>query len=175
MIVEIRSLCGMTPLNGLKIQLLRIIRDIEIPFCKYPRWTWRAVCRGLEISGSEERRDHTHRQTGTSGPPRSLHLQVGRKEQRVLINNALNTWRQTILIARVETCCHHMGYSFQLAARVLLYTSSHSRGALAGMRNSSMGPPWTINSTTHCTMNERSYEYYISNTEVRSTEPQEQS
>ena len=44
-------------------------------------------------------------------------------------------------------------YSYQLAARVLLYAPSHrqdntyhglcytSRGALAGMRNSSMGPP----------------------------------
>ena len=46
-----------------------------------------------------------------------------------------------------------MGYSFRLAARVLLYASSYrqdntyhslcytSRGALAGTRNSSMGPP----------------------------------
>ena len=46
-----------------------------------------------------------------------------------------------------------MGYSFRLAARVLLYASSHrqdntypslcytSRGALAGTRNSAMGPP----------------------------------
>ena len=46
-----------------------------------------------------------------------------------------------------------MGYSFRLAARVLLYASSHrqdntyhslcytSHGALAGTRNSSMGPP----------------------------------
>ena len=46
-----------------------------------------------------------------------------------------------------------MGYSFRLAARVLLYAPSHrqdstyhglcytSRGALAGTRNSSMGPP----------------------------------
>ena len=46
-----------------------------------------------------------------------------------------------------------MGYSFILAARVLLYAPSHrqdstyhglcypSRGALAGTRNSSMGPP----------------------------------
>ena len=45
-----------------------------------------------------------------------------------------------------------MGYSFRLAARVLLYAPSHrqdntyhglcytSRGALAGTRNSSMGP-----------------------------------
>ena len=51
---------------------------------------------------------------------------------------------------RKETRCCHMGYSFQLAARVLLYASSHrqdntyhglcytSRGALAGTRNSSI-------------------------------------
>ena len=50
-------------------------------------------------------------------------------------------------------CCHYMGYSFRLAARVLLYAPFHkqdntyhslcytSRGALAGTRNSSMGPP----------------------------------
>ena len=47
----------------------------------------------------------------------------------------------------------NMGYSFRLAARVLLYVPSHrrdstyhsicytSRGALAGTRTSSMGPP----------------------------------
>ena len=59
---------------------------------------------------------------------------------------------KTIQIARKETRCCHMGYSFRLTARVLLYASSHrqdnthslcytSHGALAGMRNSSMGPP----------------------------------
>ena len=52
---------------------------------------------------------------------------------------------------RDETCCHHIGYSFRIAARVILHASSHrqdnthhslcytSRGALAGTRNSSMG------------------------------------
>ena len=47
-----------------------------------------------------------------------------------------------------------MGYSFRLIARVLLYAPSHrqdstyhslcytSRGAMAGTRNSSMGPPY---------------------------------
>ena len=62
-----------------------------------------------------------------------------------------------------------MGYSFRLAARVLLYASSHrqdntyhglcytSHGALVGMRNSSMGPPWRIDPMTHRTMNEYSY------------------
>ena len=60
---------------------------------------------------------------------------------------ASDIWLRTILIARKETCCRHIGYSFQLAARVLLYASSHrqdntyhslcytSRGALVGMRN----------------------------------------
>ena len=52
----------------------------------------------------------------------------------------------------VETRCHQIGYSFRLAARILLYASSHrhdntyhglcytNRGALAGTRNSPMGP-----------------------------------
>ena len=55
---------------------------------------------------------------------------------------------------REETRCRHMGYSLQLGARVLLYAPSHrqdstylslcytSRGALAGTRNRSMGPPY---------------------------------
>ena len=58
-----------------------------------------------------------------------------------------------------------MGYSFRLA-RVLLYASSHrqdnglcyiSRGALAGTRNSSMGPPWRIDRSTHRAMSNCSY------------------
>ena len=60
---------------------------------------------------------------------------------------------KTTQIARKETRCHHMGYSFRLAASVLLYASSHrqdntyhglcyiSCGALTGTRNSSMGSP----------------------------------
>ena len=31
----------------------------------------------------------------------------------------------TTQIVREETRCHHMGYSFQLAAKVVLYASSH--------------------------------------------------
>ena len=57
-----------------------------------------------------------------------------------------------------------MGYYFQLAARDLLYAPSHrqdstyhifnytSHGALAGMRNNSMSPPWRIDPMTHRTM-----------------------
>ena len=65
---------------------------------------------------------------------------------------ASDIWLRTILIVRKETCCRHIGYSYRLAARDLLYAPSHrqdntyhglyytSRGALAGTRNSSMGP-----------------------------------
>ena len=56
-------------------------------------------------------------------------------------------------IAREEIRCRHIGYSYRLTAMVLLYAPSHrqdstyhglcytSRGALAGTRNRSMGPP----------------------------------
>ena len=66
---------------------------------------------------------------------------------------ASDIWLRTILIVRKEPRCRHIGYSFRLTARVLLYAPSHrqdstyhglcytSRGALAGTRNSSMGPP----------------------------------
>ena len=66
---------------------------------------------------------------------------------------ASDIWLRTILIVRKETRCCHIGYSFRLTARVVLYAPSHrqdntyhslcytSCGALAGTRNSSMGPP----------------------------------
>ena len=66
---------------------------------------------------------------------------------------ASDIWLRTILIVKKETRCRHIGYSFRLTARVLLYAPSHRqdntyhglcytmRGALAGTRNNSMGPP----------------------------------
>ena len=60
---------------------------------------------------------------------------------------ASDIWLRTILIVRKETRCRHIGYSYRLTARVLLYAISHrqdntyhclcytSRGALAGARN----------------------------------------
>ena len=84
---------------------------------------------------------------------------VNGKEGNVLYNDALNIFYLRLYGVRHmvkdhsdserETCCHHMGYSFQLGARVLLYAPSHrqdntyhglcytSRGALVGMRNGS--------------------------------------
>ena len=99
------------------------------------------------------------------------------KEGNVLFNDALNTFYLRLYGVkhmvkdhsdREETRCRHMGYSFRLTARDLLYAPSHrqdstyhglcytSRGALAGTRNSSMGPPWRIDPTTRRTMSERS-------------------
>ena len=66
---------------------------------------------------------------------------------------ASDIWLRTILIVRKATCCRHIGYSYRLTARFFLYAPSNrqdntyhglcytSRGALAGTRNSSMGPP----------------------------------
>ena len=80
---------------------------------------------------------------------------------------------------RGKTCCRHMCYSFRLAARVILYEPSPqtegtyhglyytSRGALAGMRNKAIGPPWRIDPTIHRTMIERSYHEATSRTWVK--------
>ena len=63
---------------------------------------------------------------------------------------ASDLWLRTIMIVRKETRCCHIGYSYRLTARVLLYAPSHiqdntyhslcytSRGALTGTRNSSV-------------------------------------
>ena len=59
---------------------------------------------------------------------------------------ASDIWLRTILIVRKETRCRHIGYSYRLVAKDLLYAPSHrqdntyhglwytSRGALAGTR-----------------------------------------
>ena len=60
---------------------------------------------------------------------------------------ASDIWLRTILIMRKDTHCRHIGYSYRLTAKVLLYAPSlrqdntyhglcyTSRGALAGTRN----------------------------------------
>ena len=82
-----------------------------------------------------------------------LKIAEGRKEMFYLTTHsthfsysymASDIWKRTIQIVRKETRCRHMGYSFRLTARVLLYASSHrkdsthhglsytSRGTLGG-------------------------------------------
>ena len=80
-----------------------------------------------------------------------------------------NMWLRTTQIMRGNPLLSPKGYFFQLAAIELLdapfqrqdstyhslcYTS---HGALAGTRNSSMGPPLRIDLTIHCTLSECSY------------------
>ena len=103
---------------------------------------------------------HTMVDTPTELHPTVLHHQ---RKRNVLFNDALNTFylrlygvghmvKGPFLIVRKETRCRHIGYSYRLTARVLLYAPSHrqdstyhslcytNRRALAGTRNSSMGP-----------------------------------
>ena len=73
---------------------------------------------------------------------------------------ASDIWLRTILIVRKETRYRHIGYSYRLTARVLLYAPSHrqnttyhglcytSRGALAGTRNTFVGWVRMTSSTT---------------------------
>ena len=82
---------------------------------------------------------------------------------------AFDIWLRTILIVRKETRCHHIGYSYRLTARVLLYAPSHrqdntyhglcytSSGELAGTRNSSMGDRSNDPSRFERTLSPRSY------------------
>ena len=65
---------------------------------------------------------------------------------------ASDIWLRTILIVRKETRCRHIGYSYRLTARVLLYAPSHSPWytfsyycvSLFAAKRSSMVEQWTI-------------------------------
>ena len=77
---------------------------------------------------------------------------------------ASDIWLRTILIVRKETRCCHIGYSYRLTARVLLYAPSHrqdnsyhglcytSRGALAGTRNSLLHLRQKVKKCSECSM-----------------------
>ena len=56
---------------------------------------------------------------------------------------ASDIWLRTILIVREETRCHYIGYSFRLAARVLLYAPSHRQdNTYMAFVTPVAGPPW---------------------------------
>ena len=96
---------------------------------------------------------HCARRTGTEVREREMFYLTTHSTHFIYGYIASDIWLRTILIVRKETSCRHIGYSYRLTARVLLYAPSHrqdntyhglcytSRGALAGTRNSSMGPP----------------------------------
>ena len=96
---------------------------------------------------------------------------------------ASDIWLRTILIVRKETRCHHIGYSYRLTARVLLYAPSHrqdntyhglcytSRGALAGTRNSSMGhKPWMLTRKCRSAKYTKKLQYHTSTLQVSTSE-----
>ena len=90
----------------------------------------------------------------------SICYKEGRKEMFYLTTHSTNfrfgymasdIWLRTILTVRKESRYRHIGYSFRLSTRILLYAPSHgqdstyhglcytSRGVLARTRNSSVG------------------------------------
>ena len=81
----------------------------------------------------------------------NLEMCTAKRERNVLFNDTLNTFY--LWLYGVRHMVKDIGYSYRLTASVLLYAPSHrqdstyhglcytSRGALAGTRNSSMGPP----------------------------------
>ena len=80
-----------------------------------------------------------------------------RKEGNILFNDTLNTYYLQLYGVRHMVKDHADSERRNpLPTHGLLLLIS-SCGALAGMRNSSMGPPWRIDPTTHRTMSERSY------------------
>ena len=87
-------------------------------------------------------------------------VKIIRQEGNVLFNDTLNTFYLWLYgVGQIA-----IGYCLWLPGWVLLYAQSHrqdntchslwytSCGALAGTRNSSVGPPWGINPMTHRTM-----------------------
>ena len=121
-------------------------------------------------------KDHSDSERGNPLPPHGDHRQYATR----IFNDTFNTFYLRLYgvghsaknqLVREETRCrHYMCYSFRLAARFCLYRQDStyhgrcytSRGALAGTRNSSMGPPWRIDPTTHRAMIEGSYHGAIS-------------
>ena len=136
------------------------------------------VTRGRAVQGGPETHTHAHRSAPTQLTRKEINThthththgsaptQLTRREREreffyltthsthfIYGYMASDIWLRTILIVRKETRCRHIGYSYRLTARVLLYAPSHrqdntyhglcytSCGALAGTRNSSMGPP----------------------------------
>ena len=114
-----------------------------------------AAGRGRRLTGTgqcvETRSTRNHTDTWNTG--REMFYLTTHSTHFIYGYMVSHIWLRTILIVRKETLCHHMGYSYRLTARVLLYPPSHrqdntypglcytSRGALPGTRNSSMGPP----------------------------------
>ena len=93
---------------------------------------------------------HTWRPLGTCSARPVLGLGLGNVYLTTHSTHFMNgymasdIWFRTILVVRKDTRCRHIGYSFRLTARVILYAPSHrqdstynglcytSRGALAG-------------------------------------------
>ena len=102
-------------------------------------------------------------------------LQHWRKEGNVLFNDTLNTFYLRLYVVGYMVKDHSYSERGNPLSPYGLLTEQDgtyhslcytSCGALAGTRNSSMGPEWRIDPTTQHTMNERSYHRATSHSSI---------
>ena len=62
---------------------------------------------------------------------------------------ASDIWIRTILIVRKETRCRHIGYSYRLTARVILYAPSHRGAGRSSEVERSLMMRWVVGSILH--------------------------
>ena len=113
-----------------------VIRKYTMRHCltiHLPRRTAPPVTKRTETDGNRRKRT----ETDGNGRKRTEMDGNGRKRTEIFYLTTHSThfiygymasdiiWQRTTQIASKETRCRHMGYSFRVAARVILYPSSH--------------------------------------------------
>ena len=81
---------------------------------------------------------------------------------------ASDIWQRTIQIAREETHCCHMGFSFRLTIRVLLYAPSHRQDNTYHDLYTPVVEHWLEGTTSCSKWCSSDTKYYIRNTLVSS-------
>ena len=148
--------------SGVRRVLIRVLeRDDTVwkrkPVCSLsPTWLVNLSCcwfwmttAGSKIKDSEKEKDvsYTQRLKKNTNREREMFYLTTHSTHFIYGYMVSDIWLRTILIVRKETRCRHIGYSYRLTARVLLYAPSHRPRPLlyqswnTGTRNSSMGPP----------------------------------
>ena len=102
--------------------------------CEKGRDVIRIKCTAIR-PGSVSRRLSKEFGLKSHRPAKKSHLPPERKREMFYLTThsthfiygymASDIWLRTILIVRKETRCRHIGYSYRLTARVLLYAPSH--------------------------------------------------
>ena len=106
--IKMRLTCIYVPLILQNIKIVTLLVFCDIDYQAYPVW---ALWTSNITTEREREREMFYLTT------HSTHFIYGYM--------ASDIWIRTILIVRKETRCRHIGYSYRLTARVLLYAPSH--------------------------------------------------